>query len=352
MDFSALPPEINSARIYCGPGSGPLLIAAAAWDRLAAELHSSAAAYNSVIAGLTTSGWQGPSSMMMADAIAPYVTWLHHTAAQAEQTSGAARSAAGAYHAAFAATVPPPLIAANRTRLLSLVASNFFGQNSTAIAVTEADYEAMWAQDVTAMYGYAASSSTASQLTPFSAPPGAAAPPFSAPPAAAAPAAAAAAPSLLSYLLQIPAITSATASTSSSSLSGASIFATNHALAVNALRDDAQGIGPFLVGSPGPAAPAGPANVGAVSAAMGRASLVRTLSVPQSWSATVTPPVGSAAAPAPDGSAAVGPATVETIFGGGMFGEALLGTLAGRGVSNVAANLRRPSVIRRSPAAG
>ncbi|RBM05402.1 PPE domain-containing protein, partial [Mycobacterium tuberculosis] len=23
MDFGALPPEINSGRMYCGPGSGP-----------------------------------------------------------------------------------------------------------------------------------------------------------------------------------------------------------------------------------------------------------------------------------------------------------------------------------------
>ncbi|WP_141772089.1 PPE domain-containing protein, partial [Mycobacterium tuberculosis] len=25
MDFGALPPEINSGRMYCGPGSGPML---------------------------------------------------------------------------------------------------------------------------------------------------------------------------------------------------------------------------------------------------------------------------------------------------------------------------------------
>ena len=53
MDFGALPPEINSARIYSGPGSGPMLTAADAWDTLASELNSSAAAYRSVIANLT-----------------------------------------------------------------------------------------------------------------------------------------------------------------------------------------------------------------------------------------------------------------------------------------------------------
>ena len=32
MDFAFLPPEINSGRMYDGPGSGPMLAAAAAWD--------------------------------------------------------------------------------------------------------------------------------------------------------------------------------------------------------------------------------------------------------------------------------------------------------------------------------
>jgi len=38
MDFAFLPPEINSGRMYEGPGSGPLLAAAAAWDGIATEL--------------------------------------------------------------------------------------------------------------------------------------------------------------------------------------------------------------------------------------------------------------------------------------------------------------------------
>ncbi len=36
MDFGALPPEIISARMYSGPGSAPMLAAAAAWDLLSA----------------------------------------------------------------------------------------------------------------------------------------------------------------------------------------------------------------------------------------------------------------------------------------------------------------------------
>jgi PPE-repeat protein len=37
---------------------------------------------------------------------------------------------------------------------VQLVFSNLFGQNAPAIAATESDYEAMWAQDVAAMIGY------------------------------------------------------------------------------------------------------------------------------------------------------------------------------------------------------
>jgi PPE-repeat protein len=43
MDFGALPPEINSGRMYSGPGCGSTLTAAAAWDGLAADLQSTAA---------------------------------------------------------------------------------------------------------------------------------------------------------------------------------------------------------------------------------------------------------------------------------------------------------------------
>lgn len=170
MEFGALPPEINSGRMYAGAGSGPILAAAAAWDGLADELSSTAASYQSVIDGLASS-WEGPSSASMTAAAAPYVTWMTATAAQAEETANQARAAAAAYETAFAATVPPPVIMANRTLLMTLIATNILGQNTPAIAATEAHYLQMWAQDAAAMYGYAGSSAAASQLTPFTEPP-------------------------------------------------------------------------------------------------------------------------------------------------------------------------------------
>ena len=169
MDFGALPPEINSAKMYFGPGSGPMLAASAAWDGLAAQLHSAAASYSSVISELEGS-WTGPSAASMAAAAAPYAAWMTGTATQAEQAATQATAAAGAYEAAFAMTVPPPVIAANRSLLAALVATNFLGQNTPAIAATEVHYGEMWAQDAAAMYGYAGSSASASTLTPFTPP--------------------------------------------------------------------------------------------------------------------------------------------------------------------------------------
>jgi len=171
MDFAAVPPEINSALIYSGPGSGPVLAAGAAWAALAADLNSTASSYQSVIAGLTAGPWLGPSSASMAAAAAQYVAWTRSTAVRAEQAADQAKAAATAYETAFAETVPPPVVSANRSMLTALAATNIFGQNTPAIATTETQYAEMWAQDTGAMLGYASSSASATTLTPFTPPP-------------------------------------------------------------------------------------------------------------------------------------------------------------------------------------
>ncbi|MGH3971663.1 MAG: PPE family protein, partial [Mycobacterium sp.] len=171
LDFAAIPPEINSGLMYSGPGSGPMMTAAAAWDEIAAELGLAASGYHSTVTELTGSPWVGPSSRAMLAAITPYISWLSTVGGQAEETAIQARAAAAAFETAFAMTVPPQVIVANRVVLANLIATNFFGQNTPAIAVTEAQYMEMWAQDSVAMYTYAASSLTASVLPPLAQPP-------------------------------------------------------------------------------------------------------------------------------------------------------------------------------------
>jgi PPE-repeat protein len=165
VDYGLLPPEVNSGRIYTGPGSGPMLAAAAAWGALAADLEAAAAGHRFVISELTGGPWLGPASASLLSAVSPFITWLDSGAEEADQAASQAFAAAAAYEGAFAATVPPPVIAANRALLAALVATNFLGQNTPAIAATEALYMEFWAQDAGAMYTYAGSSAAATQLT-------------------------------------------------------------------------------------------------------------------------------------------------------------------------------------------
>ncbi|MGV0068932.1 PPE family protein [Mycobacterium colombiense] len=167
VDYGAFPPEFNSARIYSGPGSGSFVAAASAWSALAAELNSAALSYDNVITALSGEEWTGTASAAMAQAAAPYAAWMSATAAQAEEAAGQARAAAAAYETALASSVPPPLIAANRTQSQQLQATNVLGQNTPLIAQLEAQYGEYWAQDAGAMYSYAGQSASATKVTQF-----------------------------------------------------------------------------------------------------------------------------------------------------------------------------------------
>jgi len=314
FDFGALPPEINSARMYSGPGSAPMLVAASAWDVLAAELELYAAGYSSALSALQ-SQWSGGTSMAMTGAVTPYVAWATATAAHAAQAACQARAAAAAFETAFAATVPPPVIAANRMQLAVLVATNFFGQNTPAIAATEAQYAAMWAQDAAAMYGYAASSSAATALTPFTRPPqttngGGQSAQAAAVSRAAGTSAGQTQTTLAELMSALPQHLQTLASgtpTGTSTLGSSPVL--NGISAVNTLtgpanlgaafsrtatsamsggtgvfrsniQSGAGGVRPFLIG-PGASGPAGAR--GPVLASVGKAAPVGKLSVPQSW---------------------------------------------------------------------
>jgi PPE-repeat protein len=170
MHFAVLPPEVNSGRMYAGPGVGPMLTAASAWDELANDLHSAADDFEGVVSGLTSDPWQGPAAESMVASAAPQTDWLRTTAAQATQAGTQAKAAASAYESAFSMSVPPSEVAANRAQLMTLQATNLLGQNTAAIAANEVEYGEMWAQDVAAMYGYAGAAKSASQVTPFTPP--------------------------------------------------------------------------------------------------------------------------------------------------------------------------------------
>jgi PPE-repeat protein len=378
MDFGMLPPEINSGRMYSGPGSGPMMAAAGAWDRLAAELRSAADSYSAAISRLMAE-WQGPSSSAMAAAASAYATWMSATAAQAEQTATQAKDAATAYETAFAGTVPPPLIAANRAQLASLVATNIFAQNTSAIAATEAQYADMWGQDAAAMYGYAGQSATAAQVTPFTSPPQTTNPGGLASQSAsvaqvAGTSARTGAQSTLSQLmsevpssLQSLAAPAAAGPAASSAQGLSSLIApgtplttlleayelggpvllparnalisatTGMALATRGFQDGTLPVAATAATAASPLAAglgsAGSAGVaGAVSVGVGDAGLVGALSVPPSWAAA-TPAVRLAAA-ALQGMGVAGAPVVVAASQGTVFGQMALASLAGSALGN------------------
>jgi PPE-repeat protein len=389
MDFAMLPPEVNSGRMYAGAGTGPMLAAAAAWDGLAAELQSTAASYRAAISELTDGPWLGASSASMAAATAPYLDWMTTAGGQAEHTATQAKAAAAAYEAAFAMTVPPAVIAANRSLLMALIATNVLGQNTAAIAAAETDYAEMWAQDAAAMYGYAGSSAAATTLAPFTPPPpttnpagqGAAAAqsvvstgsrvinalPQALQSLATSSAAAPAGPvsDLLSAispaltLLEIPiGTTSIGSSATSISAAFTGVFTNFRGFSINADRDFAAGKGPFTGYGPGGAnlpnwflngqgSVAAPSDAASayVGAGLGQANTVGRLSVPANWMVAApeirpvayTLPITSAAAPPEIG----GP--------GNLFSNMGMAGAAGGAVGSTASVGRGDQRVRTTP---
>ncbi len=168
MSFQCLPPEVTSAQMYTGAGSGPMLSAAAGWAGLGSELGSAAESFSSLTSALTGGGWQGAASQAMSNVASQYVQWLSGAAAHAGTAAAQANAVAGIFEAAKAAVAHPLAVAANRVQMVNLVRSNLFGFNAPAIAATEGAYEGMWAQNVASLAGYhGAASAVAAQLTPL-----------------------------------------------------------------------------------------------------------------------------------------------------------------------------------------
>ncbi|MGB8390225.1 PPE family protein [Mycobacterium sp.] len=170
MDFGMLPPEVTSALIHSGPGSGSLIVAAGVWQQLSLELEESVGSHVSALASLS-GAWNGPAWTAMDQAVEPYLDWLRTTAEQCQQIGTSVQAVAVAFEITHFTVVHPVQVSANRTRLAVLLATNWFGINLPAIAETEAEYEAMWVNNSAAMYRYAATSASAVLLPQFSSPP-------------------------------------------------------------------------------------------------------------------------------------------------------------------------------------
>jgi len=398
MSFCLIPPEINSALMFSGAGSGPLLEASTAWNGLAADLESTATQYQTLVTNLVTGSWLGPSSAQMASATAPYIAWLQGTAATAAQTGAQAQVAAAAYQTAYASMVPLPAIAENRAELATLVANNFLGQNTGAIATNEAEYLDMWIQDALGMDTYQVNSQAASALPAQSAAPmvtSGATPAAAATTAAAAPAdtstviegllvdlaelfgvtnpgtpaltadgitswlgtvatAIAANPTAallpvqttyyMGMLSSMPARMFMSSGSSSGSAAGSSLASASDTLMENVGKFVDGKLGNVMSGVGGQLSSWG----SKISAGMAAAQHLGGLSVPNAWHG-MAPEMARAAPIMPDTSVAA--PTMHAGLPSSPFSQGLMGALAGRGVSSMGSRVAT-KVMPRSPAGG
>jgi PPE-repeat protein len=251
---------------------------------------------------------------------------------------------------------------------MSLIATNFLGQNTPAIAATESHYAEMWAQDAAAMFGYADSSATASQVTSFTDPPQTTNPAGVGGQAAAVAQASGTAagthaqplPQLISAMPQLlqtlatPAAPADLPSLSSiiSSLTGpfsplsasgfalsgylfstepyglASVGANVAGLSQKVSGLPAAGGGGLLEGALGSGARVAGSTAG-VSAGMGHAGLVGRLSVPQGW-VSAAPAIKPVAIVLPETSRGAVSAAVAGDYQGSLFSNMAMSSVAGR----------------------
>ncbi|WP_084655061.1 PPE family protein [Nocardia altamirensis] len=166
MEWVALPPEINSARLIAGAGVMPMQVAATAYTTLSAEFAAAASALTGLMAGMSAQ-WVGPTSAVAMGCFGTYLSWVNGTCTQLGGAAARAQAQVAAYELAMVTMPPLPVIEANQATGITLAATNFMGVNTAPLAANEAAYVAMWIQAAAVMSAYAAATAANAIFDPF-----------------------------------------------------------------------------------------------------------------------------------------------------------------------------------------
>ncbi|KAA0093542.1 PPE domain-containing protein [Mycolicibacterium sp. P1-18] len=153
---SAIPPEGNYLNISLGDLAASLTAAAAGHQGLADMLLAELTQVQATAATTAAAGWQGAGGVAMVGSAQEYAAALELAATWCLQAFAQATEVAMAHQTAMTSMIPAPVCTTNLATTQALCDTNFFGQNSPAIAALIAQYQEFWTQNASLANGYQA----------------------------------------------------------------------------------------------------------------------------------------------------------------------------------------------------